>query len=161
VGERERRPRVLAETVVAPLLSSLVILVGICGGFFFSVFFQDVSPGAFVGSLTFIPGISKVIVAWIKAALFGLAAGLIACYKGISVSGGPAGVGSAKRLWRRLVRTLACVILPAAGLLLGGAAGYLSLVSCARNSLSRPLVRASDSYMAISALQWWAAQWTD
>jgi phospholipid/cholesterol/gamma-HCH transport system permease protein len=27
--------------------------------------------------------------------LFGLAAGLIACYKGITVSGGPAGVGNA------------------------------------------------------------------
>ena len=36
-----------------------------------------------------------MIVAWIKAALFGLAAGLIACYKGISVGGGPAGVGNA------------------------------------------------------------------
>jgi phospholipid/cholesterol/gamma-HCH transport system permease protein len=34
-------------------------------------------------------------VAVIKAALFGLAAGLIACYKGISVEGGPAGVGNA------------------------------------------------------------------
>jgi phospholipid/cholesterol/gamma-HCH transport system permease protein len=30
-----------------------------------------------------------------KAALFGLSAGLIACYKGISVRGGPAGVGNA------------------------------------------------------------------
>jgi phospholipid/cholesterol/gamma-HCH transport system permease protein len=88
-------PRVLAATFVAVLLSSLVILVGICGGFFFSVYFQDVPAGAFVGSLTLITGISKVIVAWIKAALFGLAAGLIACYKGTSVGGGPAGVGNA------------------------------------------------------------------
>ena len=31
----------------------------------------------------------------VKAGLFGLAAGLIACYKGISVGGGPAGVGNA------------------------------------------------------------------
>ncbi len=30
-----------------------------------------------------------------KAALFGLAAGLIGCYKGISVGGGPQGVGDA------------------------------------------------------------------
>ena len=36
-----------------------------------------------------------VIISLIKAALFGLAAGLIACYKGISVGGGPAGVGNA------------------------------------------------------------------
>jgi phospholipid/cholesterol/gamma-HCH transport system permease protein len=88
-------PRVLAATFVAVLLSSLVILVGIVGGFFFSVYFQDVSPGAFASSLTFITGIGDVSVAWIKAALFGLAAGLIACYKGVSVGGGPAGVGNA------------------------------------------------------------------
>jgi phospholipid/cholesterol/gamma-HCH transport system permease protein len=88
-------PRVLALTFIAVLLSSLVILVGISGGFFFSVFFQDVSPGAFASSLTFITGIGKVIVAWVKAAMFGMAAGLIACYKGISVGGGPAGVGNA------------------------------------------------------------------
>src|ERR1700737_128966 len=88
-------PRVLAATTVAVLLSSLVILVGIVGGFFFSVYFQDVPPGSFVNSLTVITGIGKVIVAWIKAALFGMAAGLIACYKGISVGGGPAGVGNA------------------------------------------------------------------
>jgi phospholipid/cholesterol/gamma-HCH transport system permease protein len=88
-------PRVLAATTVAVLLSSLVILVGIVGGFFFSVYFQDVPPGSFVNSLTVITGIGKVLVAWIKAALFGMAAGLIACYKGISVGGGPAGVGNA------------------------------------------------------------------
>ena len=35
------------------------------------------------------------VTALIKAALFGLAAGLIACYKGISVGGGPPGVGNA------------------------------------------------------------------
>jgi phospholipid/cholesterol/gamma-HCH transport system permease protein len=88
-------PRVLAAMFVAVLLSSLVILVGIIGGFFFSVFFQHVTPGAFAGSLTLITGLGDVIVSWIKAALFGLAAGLIACYKGISVGGGPAGVGNA------------------------------------------------------------------
>jgi hypothetical protein len=65
--------------------------------------------------------------------------------------------GPAQRLRRRLVRMLACVILPAAGPLLGGAAGYLNLVSRAKNPLSRPLVWAGDSHMAISALEWWAA----
>jgi phospholipid/cholesterol/gamma-HCH transport system permease protein len=88
-------PRVLAATFVAVLLSSLVILVGITGGFFFSVYFQSVAPGSYVGTLTEITGIGKVIVGWIKAALFGLTAGLIACYKGVSVGGGPAGVGNA------------------------------------------------------------------
>jgi phospholipid/cholesterol/gamma-HCH transport system permease protein len=88
-------PRVLAATFVAVLLSSVVILVGIAGGFFFSVFVQHVTPGAFAGGMTIITGLADVVISLIKAGLFGLAAGLIACYKGISVQGGPAGVGNA------------------------------------------------------------------
>src|ERR1700736_4527317 len=37
-------PRVLAATVVALLLSSFVTIVGLVGGFFFSVFVQHVTP---------------------------------------------------------------------------------------------------------------------
>ncbi len=88
-------PRVLAATFVAVMLSSLVILVGIVGGFVFSVYVQNVTPGAFAAGMTLITGLAKVVVGMVKAALFGLAAGLIACFKGISVGGGPAGVGNA------------------------------------------------------------------
>jgi phospholipid/cholesterol/gamma-HCH transport system permease protein len=88
-------PRVLAAMTVALLLSSLVILVGLAGGFVFSVYYQHVTPGAFVGGMTLVTGLTDVLFALIKAALFGLTAGLIACYKGISVGGGPAGVGNA------------------------------------------------------------------
>jgi phospholipid/cholesterol/gamma-HCH transport system permease protein len=88
-------PRVLAATFIALMLSSVVILVGIIGGFFFSVYVQHVTPGAFAAGMTLITGLPDVVIALVKAALFGLAAGLIACYKGISVGGGPAGVGNA------------------------------------------------------------------
>jgi phospholipid/cholesterol/gamma-HCH transport system permease protein len=88
-------PRVLAATVVATLLSSIVIMVGLVGSFMFAVFVQHVTPGTFVGGLTVITSVADVVISLIKAALFGLAAGLIACYKGVSVGGGPAGVGNA------------------------------------------------------------------
>jgi phospholipid/cholesterol/gamma-HCH transport system permease protein len=88
-------PRVLAATFVSVMLSSVVVLVGITGGFLFSVFVQHVTPGAFVAGMTLITHLADVIISTIKAALFGLAAGLIACYKGITVGGGPAGVGNA------------------------------------------------------------------
>ncbi len=88
-------PRVLAATLVAVVLSSVVIIVGLLGSFFFAVFVQNVTPGAFVAGLTLITGLPDVVVSVVKAALFGLAAGLIACYKGISAGGGPAGVGNA------------------------------------------------------------------
>jgi phospholipid/cholesterol/gamma-HCH transport system permease protein len=88
-------PRVLAATLVAFLLESLVTLVGLTGGFAFSVFVQHVTPGAFAGGLPLLVGLPELIIGLIKAALFGLAASLIACYKGMSVRGGPAGVGIA------------------------------------------------------------------
>lgn len=88
-------PRVLAATFVALLLSALVTIVGLVGGFGFSVFIQHVTPGSFVAGLTLLVGAPEVVICLVKAALFGLAASLIACYKGISVGGGPAGVGNA------------------------------------------------------------------
>lgn len=88
-------PRVLAATVVALLLVSVVVLVGLTAAFIFSVFAQHVTAGSFVATLTVLIGPTDVVITVVKSALFGLSAGLIACYKGTSVGGGPAGVGSA------------------------------------------------------------------
>ncbi|MCT7660741.1 MlaE family ABC transporter permease [Mycobacterium deserti] len=87
-------PRVAAGTLVSVMLSGLVIITGLAGGFFFSVYIQHVTPGAFVAGLTVLTGLPELLIAIIKAGLFGLSASLIACYKGLSVGGGPAGVGN-------------------------------------------------------------------
>lgn len=88
-------PRVLAATVAATFLSAVVSTTGLTVAYFFSVYIQNVTPGAWAGSLTLIVGLSDVVVGVVKAALFGLAGSLIACYLGINVGGGPAGVGNA------------------------------------------------------------------
>jgi phospholipid/cholesterol/gamma-HCH transport system permease protein len=89
-------PRVLASGLVALLLNSLVVIIGILGGYFFSVFVQDVNPGAFASGITLLTGVPEVIISCVKAALFGLIAGLVACYRGLTVSGGGAkAVGNA------------------------------------------------------------------
>lgn len=88
-------PRVLAATFVALMLYSVVAVVGLTGSYAFVVFVQHVTPGAFVAGLTLLTGLPQVIVSLVKALLFGLSAGLIACYKGLHVGGGPTGVGSA------------------------------------------------------------------
>lgn len=88
-------PRVLAMTTVSLALGAMVILSGMIATFFFSVFVMNVSPGAFVFGMTVLAGFGDFVVSEIKALLFGLVAGLIACYKGITVGGGPAGVGNA------------------------------------------------------------------
>lgn len=88
-------PRVLAATLVSFLLASVVTIVALVGAYFFSVYLQHITPGAFVAGLPLLVGVGEVVVCLAKAAIFGLAASLIACYKGLSVGGGPAGVGNA------------------------------------------------------------------
>ena len=68
-------PRMLAAGVVAFLLNSLVVIVGIVGGYFFSVFVQDVNPGAFAAGITLLTGVPEVIISCVKALLFGLIGG--------------------------------------------------------------------------------------
>ncbi|WP_242657345.1 MlaE family ABC transporter permease [Mycobacterium talmoniae] len=88
-------PRVLAATFVALMLYSVVAVVGLAGSYVFVVFVQHVTPGAFVAGMTLLTGLPQVVVSLGKALLFGLSAGLIACYKGLSVGGGPTAVGNA------------------------------------------------------------------
>lgn len=88
-------PRVLAATAVASLLNSLVIVVGLIGGFVFSVFLQHVDGGSYLSTLTLVTGLPELMVAMAKAVSFGLIAGLVGCYRGLTVSGGAKGVGTA------------------------------------------------------------------
>jgi phospholipid/cholesterol/gamma-HCH transport system permease protein len=88
-------PRVVASTFVALLLNALVITVGLVGGFLFGVYLQNVSGGAYLQTLTLITGLPEVVIATVKAGTFGLIAGLVGCYRGLTVSGGAKGVGTA------------------------------------------------------------------
>ena len=88
-------PRVIASTVVAVLLNGLVIAVGLTGGYLFSVYLQNVSGGAYLSTLTVLTGLPEVIIALVKAAIFGLIAGLVGCYRGLITRGGSKGLGTA------------------------------------------------------------------
>ncbi|MDT5084986.1 MAG: phospholipid/cholesterol/gamma-HCH transport system permease protein, partial [Mycobacterium sp.] len=88
-------PRVVAATVVATLLNGTVITIGLVGGFLFGVGLQNVSGGAYLATLTLVTGLPEVIIATIKASIFGPIAGLVGCYRGLTTKGGPKGVGVA------------------------------------------------------------------
>jgi phospholipid/cholesterol/gamma-HCH transport system permease protein len=88
-------PRMLASGLVAFLLNNLVCIIGVIGGYVFSVYVQDVNPGAFAAGITLLTGIDEVIISSVKALLFGLVAGLVACYRGLIVTGGAKAVGNA------------------------------------------------------------------
>ncbi|AHC23372.2 MULTISPECIES: MlaE family ABC transporter permease [Mycobacteriaceae] len=93
--ERLVAPRVVAATFVAFLLNGAVITIGLVGGYFFGVYIQNVNAGAYVATLTLLTGFPEVMISVIKATLFGLIAGLVGCYRGLTVAGGSKGVGTA------------------------------------------------------------------
>lgn len=93
--ERLVVPRVLASVLVAVALNAVVSVVGLVGGYFFSVVLQGATPGLFVSDLTLLVGVVDFLTSEIKAAVFGLLAGLTACFLGLNAKGGPKGVGEA------------------------------------------------------------------
>jgi phospholipid/cholesterol/gamma-HCH transport system permease protein len=88
-------PRLWAAATVSVLLVPLVIVAGIGGGFFFNVVIQGVSPGAYFGTASSLLQIADLGTALLKAFLFGLIAGMVACYKGMNCDRSPVGVGLA------------------------------------------------------------------
>lgn len=88
-------PRVIASTLVGVALNGMVTVVGLVGGYFFSVVLQGATPGLYLSDLTLLVGLSDFIASEAKAAVFGLLAGLTACYLGLNAKGGPKGVGEA------------------------------------------------------------------
>lgn len=57
--ERLVVPRVVAATFVAFMLNGTVITIGLVGGFFFGVYIQNVSAGAYVSTLTLLTGFPR------------------------------------------------------------------------------------------------------
>ncbi|AFR47646.1 MULTISPECIES: MlaE family ABC transporter permease [Gordonia] len=88
-------PRVLAMVLVAMLLNGLVAVIGIGGGYFFNVVVQGGTPGAYLASFGALAQLPDLWVSTLKAAIFGVLAGVVASYKGLNPKGGPKGVGDA------------------------------------------------------------------
>jgi phospholipid/cholesterol/gamma-HCH transport system permease protein len=88
-------PRVLAMILVAVVLNGLATVVGIAGGYYFNVVVQGGTPGAYIASFNTIAQVSDIWISEIKAALFGLVAGIVAAYRGLNPAPGPKGVGQA------------------------------------------------------------------
>ncbi len=88
-------PRVWAASSVGVLLVSMVVVGGVGGGFFFNVVVQGVSPGAFFNGATALVRMSDLVVALLKAGIFGFIAAAVACQRGITCDRSPIGVGLA------------------------------------------------------------------
>jgi phospholipid/cholesterol/gamma-HCH transport system permease protein len=88
-------PRVVAATLVAVLLDAIVSIAGIAGGWFFAIVVQHGTTSSYFSSFNELSQIADLWMALVKATIFGFVAGVVACYKGYFVKGGPKGVGDA------------------------------------------------------------------
>jgi phospholipid/cholesterol/gamma-HCH transport system permease protein len=88
-------PRVLAAMVVSVCLTVVISIAGIVTSYLISVGIQGAAPGQFVAVLTVLTNATDFFVSLGKALIFGLLAGLVACYRGLRTGGGAKGVGEA------------------------------------------------------------------
>jgi phospholipid/cholesterol/gamma-HCH transport system permease protein len=88
-------PRVLAGTVMLPLLTMLFNMVGIFGAWIVCVQLLGLDSGIFVDKVRWFVDASDLRQGLVKATAFGLTVSLIACRQGFYAKGGAAGVGQA------------------------------------------------------------------
>jgi len=88
-------PRVLAAAIVAVLLNGLISIVGVAGGYFYNVILGGGTPGAYLSGFSALAQPADLVIGAIKALFFGIAAGVVAAYRGLNPAPGPKGVGDA------------------------------------------------------------------
>ena len=93
--ERLVAPRVVAMVVIAFFLNWFTAFVGILAGYIADIFVLNGTSGGFLGSFSEFSQVSDVFQSIMKSVVFGMFAGTIACYKGLTVKAGAAGVGEA------------------------------------------------------------------
>ena len=88
-------PRVLALITMMVVLDLFALVLGVFGGYLASVGMLGGTTGAFLTNFFANTTAVDLLASLVKVAIFGLLIGVICCYKGLTVSGGPEGVGRA------------------------------------------------------------------
>ena len=86
-------PRVLALTLVAPLLTILADVVGIAGGLLVGMFSLDLTFQSYLTQSEKALDLWDILSGILKSGVFGLNIALIACQRGLATRGGAEGVG--------------------------------------------------------------------
>ncbi|TDZ76511.1 putative phospholipid ABC transporter permease protein MlaE [Mycobacteroides salmoniphilum] len=87
-------PRVAAAVLVGVGLTGTTCFVGFLASYLFNVYFQHGAPGSFVATFASFTRVDDLILALLKAILYGLIVAIVACDKGLTTKGGPAGVAN-------------------------------------------------------------------
>lgn len=88
-------PRVIASTLMMPLLSVIFLALGLVGCYILGLVMFRVDTSVFVAQLKWLVWVSDIRKGMAKALVFGFIIATIACYKGFHARGGAKGVGEA------------------------------------------------------------------
>jgi len=88
-------PRLVAIAMSMPCLSVVSCVAALVGSSLISWATLNIPPAAYFDSVMTSLIISDIVIGLFKALFFGLLIGLIACFQGLSVTGGAEGVGKA------------------------------------------------------------------
>jgi phospholipid/cholesterol/gamma-HCH transport system permease protein len=88
-------PRVVAATLMMPVLCAIFCGCGFCGCYLIAIGREGIDPGVFLFETWQALDPDDFYEGWIKAAFFGSQIALISCFKGFNTSGGARGVGEA------------------------------------------------------------------
>jgi phospholipid/cholesterol/gamma-HCH transport system permease protein len=86
-------PRVIALTLVAPLLTIIADVIGIAGGVLVAMFSLDLTFQAYLAESEKGLALFDIYSGILKSLVFGLAIALVACQRGLATHGGAEGVG--------------------------------------------------------------------
>ena len=88
-------PRVLATTIVAPLMTALFAAIGCWGGYLVAVYLMNVDGALYTDNLLLLVDPKDITLGLMKAMAFGATLSTVACYQGFNAEGGAKGVGLA------------------------------------------------------------------
>ena len=88
-------PRVIATTLIMPVMTMVFNIVGLVGAYLFSIYFEHIDLGQFTEQFTYWTDPKDYIIGVSKALVFGLVLSVAACYQGFNVRGGAKEVGLA------------------------------------------------------------------
>lgn len=86
-------PRVIALTLIAPMLTIVADVIGIAGGLLVAMFSLDLTFQAYLAESEKALDLFDVYSGILKATVFGCAIALVACQRGLATRGGAEGVG--------------------------------------------------------------------
>lgn len=87
-------PRFAAAIMIGVALTGVVCFVGFLASYLFNVYFQNGAPGSFVATFASFATTGDMIVALVKAVIFGAIVAIVSCQKGLATVGGPTGVAN-------------------------------------------------------------------